>query len=150
MERTLFQSLREYHEAFLTVKTFFIFREIRIQFRGTGKYQYHPAICCVPDSNVRKALRYLGLLDHARGNLDSLSQLIADEFCTKEYELYDLPLFFWYKEKGKYFTKGKYAGLCPTCGSPLVWRRAKRTGEIYKGCTNFPRCRYNTRSYQKS
>lgn len=40
------------------------------------------------------------------------------------------------------------AGICPVCGSPLVWRRAKRTGELYRGCTNYNGgCRYNDRSY---
>lgn len=145
--------------AFFTVKTFLIFREIRIQFREVGKYQYHPVICCVPDSNVRKALKVLGLLGDVKNDLNSMimvSRLMADAFCTKEYELYDLPLFFWHREKGRSYsagvsrtrpTKGKYAGVCPKCGSPLMWRRAKLTKEIYRGCTNFPQCRWNDRSY---
>lgn len=146
-------------KAYLTVKIFLIFREIRIQFREYGKYQYHPVICCVPDSNVRKALKDLGLMGEAKNDLNSMtmaSRLMADAFCTEEYELYDLPLFFWYKEKGKHIsigisrrlsTKGKYAGVCPKCGSPLVWRRAKLTNEVYRGCTNFLQCRWNDRSY---
>ncbi|OGD44159.1 hypothetical protein A3K79_00720 [Candidatus Bathyarchaeota archaeon RBG_13_46_16b] len=40
------------------------------------------------------------------------------------------------------------AGICPQCGHPLVWRRARRTGELYRGCTNFDGgCRYQERSY---
>jgi hypothetical protein len=40
------------------------------------------------------------------------------------------------------------AGSCPKCFHPLVWRTAKKTGERYKGCTNYNGgCRYNTRSY---
>ncbi|MBN1181514.1 MAG: tetratricopeptide repeat protein, partial [Bacteroidales bacterium] len=42
----------------------------------------------------------------------------------------------------------KYTGICPVCGSPLVWRRAKKTGELYRGCTNYNGgCRYNDRSH---
>lgn len=33
-------------------------------------------------------------------------------------------------------------GLCPVCGHPLVIRKSKKTGELYKGCTNFPNCKY--------
>jgi len=43
-----------------------------------------------------------------------------------------------------------YAGTCPKCGSPLVWRRARLTGELYKGCTNYQGgCRYHERSYKR-
>jgi hypothetical protein len=38
-------------------------------------------------------------------------------------------------------------GTCPRCGSPLVWRKARKTGESYRGCTNYRACRYNERSY---
>jgi len=90
--------------AYLTVKTFLIFREIRIQFRETGKYQYHPAICCVPDSHVRSALVKLGLIkDATETGLQSLadcSRIVAKYFCRDPYELYDLPLFFWHKFSG--------------------------------------------------
>ena len=152
------------YEAYLTVKNFLIFREIRIQFQNTGKYQYHPAICCIPDSNVRKALRELSLLSDIGNDIDSLlriSNMVAEHFCTSSYELYDLPLFLWYKEKGH---RGKarlnleesqarqkptnYAGVCPICGSYLVWRRARLTGERYRGCTNYKGgCRWKDRSY---
>ncbi len=37
--------------------------------------------------------------------------------------------------------------VCPKCGSPLKIRTAKQTGEQYKGCTNYPQCNYNERSY---
>jgi serine/threonine protein kinase/predicted negative regulator of RcsB-dependent stress response len=44
--------------------------------------------------------------------------------------------------------RGSLAGKCPLCGSNLVWRQAKKTGEMYKGCTNFDGgCRYQERSY---
>jgi len=44
--------------------------------------------------------------------------------------------------------RGMHAGICPNCGSPLVWRRAQRTGELYRGCTNFQGgCRWKDRSY---
>ena len=40
------------------------------------------------------------------------------------------------------------AGKCPDCGHPLVWRKATKTGELYRGGTNFDGgCRYNKRSY---
>ncbi len=84
--------------AFLTVKTFLIFREIRIQFRDTRKFLYHPAICCVPDSKVRSALHGLHLLDSTGNDFQTLkraSQITSANFCTDEYELYDLPLFLW-------------------------------------------------------
>jgi len=42
----------------------------------------------------------------------------------------------------------EYAGVCPKCGARLVWRRAQRTGELYRGCTNYKGgCRYQERSY---
>lgn len=87
--------------AYFTVKVFLIFREIRIQFRTTGKLQYHPAICCVPDSRVRNALKKLNLIDNVGndlGNLELVSAIVSENFCTPTYELYDLPLFFWYRE----------------------------------------------------
>jgi len=91
-------------DAYLTVKTFLIFREIKIQFRDAGKYQYHPAICCIPDSNVRKALAKLRLIQGAdRTDFQSLtkcSRTVAEHFCREPYDLYDLPLFFWHKELG--------------------------------------------------
>ena len=85
-------------EACLKVKLFLIFREIRIQFRNTSRYKYHPAICCVPDSHVRMALANLGLIENPkRYDLESyirFSEIVAEHFCRKPYELYDLPLFF--------------------------------------------------------
>jgi len=87
--------------AYLTVKLFLIFREIRIQFRKTNEYRYHPAICCVPDYHVRRALADLGLIENQnRHDLESLiifSEIVAEHFCRKPYELYDLPLFLWHK-----------------------------------------------------
>ena len=44
--------------------------------------------------------------------------------------------------------RGEYPGTCPKCGSRLKWRRAKLTGELYKGCENYPECNYNERSYK--
>ena len=42
----------------------------------------------------------------------------------------------------------KIAGICPQCGSKLVWRVAQKTGEKYRGCTNYNGgCRYQERSY---
>ncbi|MDQ1279150.1 MAG: hypothetical protein QG670_410 [Thermoproteota archaeon] len=41
-----------------------------------------------------------------------------------------------------------YAGKCPKCGSHLVWRKARITNELYRGCTNYPKCKYNERSYK--
>ncbi|MGA2917931.1 protein kinase domain-containing protein [Methanoregula sp.] len=44
--------------------------------------------------------------------------------------------------------RGDYAGICPKCGSRLVWRVAQKTGELYRGCDNFDGgCRYQERSY---
>ena len=44
--------------------------------------------------------------------------------------------------------RGSLAGTCPLCGSNMVWRQATKTGELYKGCTNFDGgCRYQERSY---
>lgn len=43
---------------------------------------------------------------------------------------------------------GTVEGTCPECGHPLVWRKATKTGEIYRGCTNYDGgCRYQERSY---
>ena len=87
--------------AYLKVKLFLIFREIRIQFRNTNRYRYHPAICCVPDSHVRMALADLGLIENPKSyDLESyirFSEIVAENFCRKPYELYDLPLFLWHK-----------------------------------------------------
>jgi len=70
--------------AYLTVKLFLVFREIRIQFRKTGEYQYHPAICCVPGSHVRSALAEVGLIEDAKNNsLQSLircSKIVSEHF----------------------------------------------------------------------
>lgn len=30
---------------------------------------------------------------------------------------------------------------CPTCGSPMVVRRNRNSGEQFAGCTNYPQCR---------
>ena len=38
-------------------------------------------------------------------------------------------------------------GTCPRCGSSLAWHTARKTGERYRGCTNYPECKYNDRSY---
>lgn len=84
------------------MKAFLIFRELRIQFRDERKYQYYPAICCIPDSIVRNALSKLGLLDRTGTDLDNLIQageLVAKHFCNERYELYDLPLFFRYRPR---------------------------------------------------
>lgn len=44
--------------------------------------------------------------------------------------------------------RGGDAGKCPLCGSRLVWRRAQKNNELYRGCTNFDGgCRWNDRSY---
>lgn len=46
---------------------------------------------------------------------------------------------------------GDSPGICPRCEFPLVWRRAQRTGESYRGCTNFKGgCRYHERSYKRT
>lgn len=153
---------REYEgAAYLTVKVFLIFREMRIQFRESGRYQYNPIVCCIPDSNVRNALVVLNLMQQSRNDIDSLiaaSEIVAQHFCLNSYELYDLPLFFWYKRRkndkksvleGQSRThRGGPAGICPLCGSQLVWRKAAKTGELYRGCTNFNGgCRWKDRSY---
>lgn len=49
----------------------------------------------------------------------------------------------------QYPRRGLPAGICPRCGSTLVWRRAQLTGELYRGCTNYSSgCRYQERSYR--
>ncbi len=151
--------------AYLTKKVFLIFREIRIQFRESGNFQYHPSICCVPDSHVQQALIKLGILDKQQNQIEGLlkvSEIVSEYFCEFPYELYDLPLFFANKEnflqnilqlKSEEEVASKQdfvesAGICPMCGSKLVWRKARKTGERYRGCTNFQRgCRWNDRSY---
>jgi len=50
--------------------------------------------------------------------------------------------------KSKSRERGEDAGKCPVCGSRLVWRRAQKNNELYRGCTNFDGgCRWNDRSY---
>lgn len=36
---------------------------------------------------------------------------------------------------------------CPRCNSSLVQHRSQKTGELYWGCTNYPKCKYNERSH---
>lgn len=147
-------------DVYLKVKLFLVFRELRIQFKTIGQFQFHPAICCVSDSHVREALQDLGLAQNIGTDLKSLinvSKLVAQVFCTEAYELYDLPLFFAHKEKiienivehrTKMSHSTEHAGNCPVCGATLVWRVAQKTGERYRGCTNFKGgCRWNDRSY---
>ncbi|MGD6807940.1 MAG: hypothetical protein ACQCN4_13400 [Candidatus Bathyarchaeia archaeon] len=159
---SLFNDGKKYSgDAYLKVKLFLVFRELRIQFKQTGQFQFHPAICCVSDSHVREALQDLGFAQNIGSDLGSLivaSQTVAGMFCNEEYELYDLPLFFAHKEKvlpiiierrrTKVSRSTESAGNCPACGSALVWRVAQKTGERYRGCTNFKGgCRWNDRSY---
>ena len=50
--------------------------------------------------------------------------------------------------KSKPRERGEDAGKCPVCGSRLVWRRAQKNNELYRGCTNFDGgCGWNDRSY---
>lgn len=57
-------------------------------------------------------------------------------------------LFDWSQSEELFQEQGEHAGQCPQCGAKLVWRKARRTGESYRGCTNFSGgCRYNDRSY---
>jgi hypothetical protein len=156
----LFNPRRYTGSAYLTVKLFLIFREIRIQFKDIGAYQYNPAICCIPDFHVREALRETGLLPESDNSIRSLieaSEIVANNFCSEEYDLYDLPLFFAHKENclKTIIEQSDIAETvlqnqtvkCPTCGSPIVWRTSK-TGETYRGCTNYDGgCRWNDRSY---
>jgi len=96
----VFNPAKQEH-AWLKVKLFLIFREIRIQFRGTGLYQYDPVICCVPDGHVRNALQELKLTEDLGTSIYDYvkaSEIVSSHFCTSEYELYDLPLFFWDKK----------------------------------------------------
>ncbi|GHA04833.1 hypothetical protein GCM10008090_12890 [Arenicella chitinivorans] len=40
-------------------------------------------------------------------------------------------------------TQGDYTTpSCPNCDQKLVQRTAKKTGKVFMGCVNFPRCRY--------
>ncbi|MCK4481640.1 hypothetical protein KAU55_00325 [Candidatus Bathyarchaeota archaeon] len=51
----------------------------------------------------------------------------------------------------QYPMRGLPAGICPRCGATLVWRRARLTGELYRGCTNYKGgCRYQERSYKRT
>jgi len=107
---------RRYYEgkAYLTKKIFLIFREIRIQFRASGKYQYHPAICCVPDRHVQQALIKLGILDSERNGVNGfleVSKIIAEYFCRPPYELYDLPLFLANREEHSPLNKNVSSSL---------------------------------------
>ncbi len=161
----LFNSKRSHNgKAYLTKKIFLIFREIRIQFMESEKLQYHPSICCIPDNHVQRALGKLGFTKIKQGYADiedllKASEIVANYFCNSTYELYDLPLFFADRENCLNFEKNsnnqsnttnpvESGEICPQCGSRLVWRKSKLTGELYRGCTNFKGgCRWNNRSY---
>ncbi|WP_083573876.1 NERD domain-containing protein [Rossellomorea aquimaris] len=34
-------------------------------------------------------------------------------------------------------------GICPKCGGQIVDRTSKKNGSTFKGCSNFPKCRFN-------
>ncbi len=75
-------------DAYLKVKLFLVFRELRIQFKEAGQFQFHPAICCISDSHVREALQELGLAQNVGTEISSLinaSKLVAQIFCTGQY-----------------------------------------------------------------
>lgn len=58
------------------------------------------------------------------------------------------PMPFENDERNNRPQRGDYDGFCPLCNSPLVWRKAEMTGELYRGCTNYDGgCRYQERSY---
>lgn len=47
-------------------------------------------------------------------------------------------------ERGR-LKPGDNLGLCPRCGSPLVWRQGalpSKTNKYFVGCSGFPKCRY--------
>ncbi len=154
-------------QAYLTKKVFLIFREIRVQFKKSGKFQYDPSICCVPDKHVEKTVTAIFPINSRPEKngiewLLKISERVAEYFCTSSYELYDLPLFFVHKENilhdildgvsehafSVQCKNGADAGICPNCSSKLVWREAQNTGESYRGCENFQGgCRWNDRSY---
>ena len=41
------------------------------------------------------------------------------------------------------------SGICPRCGAPLVLRKAKETGSEFYGCSNYPKCKFHTKSLDK-
>jgi hypothetical protein len=97
----LFSHSEYARSAYLTVKVFLIFRELRIQFKKTGQYQYHPAICCIPDYHVISALQEIGLLKGFSKNIANqihASEIVSHHFCNQTYDLYDLPLYFAHKD----------------------------------------------------
>lgn len=46
------------------------------------------------------------------------------------------------KKSNQKLKRGDFAGPCPLCGYPLKIRASSVTGELYKGCTNYPACNY--------
>jgi len=80
------------------------------------------------EASVEKARRLCGNI------VDTwVNEFICIEDCTSKSMSHD---------------RGEDAGKCPVCGSRLVWRRAQKNNELYRGCTNFDGgCRWNDRSY---
>lgn len=74
------------------------------------------------------------------GGLDSL--IVLDNLPTTPVRVFDKCAFITGKFSNEFTTE-----KCPKCGFPLKFRTAKRTGERYRGCTNYPACNHNERSY---
>lgn len=96
--------------------------------------------------------------DSARAGMDDLPNIVIDKTLLEPFEEWE-----WPADRTKSDTKRepvnvspkpeqppsveKSEGICPWCGSSLTWHTAKKTGERYRGCTNYPACKYNERSY---
>lgn len=121
-----------------------------------------PELFVIADQWVSKGLRKIGPIDSwkywsvmmicrreleewqkTRGDLKSLMEL--DQQPTTLTRIFDKCAF----GMGK-FGSYLHSGTCPRCGSPLKWRRARLTGELYRGCTNYPECKYHERSYGRT
>ena len=83
----------------LAVKIFLILREMKAQrvLEITGDY------CCVPDNNVREMMYLTGLSDRKWMKHPDIEEMIGISkevsafFDKDEYELYDMPLFWFYR-----------------------------------------------------
>ncbi len=70
----------------------------------------------------------------AQGNKDILKEINKLDAEKQEQLLNEL------------FTEDYQVPSCPKCDVKLVERTAKKTGNTFWGCTNFPRCRFTMRS----
>jgi len=85
----------------LKVKIFFILREMKSQ----RILEVDDDFCCIPDNNAREMMNITGLSDRKWSSNPDIQEMIriskeiSDLFNNEEYQLYDMPLFWFYRNR---------------------------------------------------